>query len=97
MSNVKTLKKPKKDDKLVGPKLDYGFAVLIGEDGHVYVERSVGVLSVPVNREATLVEVRRYISEILSDLQAQAAAEYTIMRMAQIQHAQQATPVVIEE
>jgi len=35
----------------------------------------------PVEREITLLEVRRYASEIIADLQAQAAAEYTVARL----------------
>jgi hypothetical protein len=47
----------------------------------MFVERNPQVFSIPVDREATLVEVRRLCSEILMDLQAQAAAEYTVLRM----------------
>lgn len=67
------------------PKLKSGFAVLIGEDGSVYVERNPQVLSLPIEREATLIEVRRYCSEILMDIQAQSAAEYTAIRLSQAQ------------
>ena len=63
------------------PKVKTGFAVLITEDGNVFIERNVKALSVPVEREATLIEVRRSTSEILMDLQAQAAAEYTAIRL----------------
>jgi hypothetical protein len=70
------------------PKLRTGFAVLVGEDGSVYVERNVQALSLPLEREATLIEVRRYCSEILMDIQAQSAAEYTVIRLAQAQSAQ---------
>ena len=64
------------------PKLKFGFAVLITEDGGVYVERNPSIFSVPVEREASLIEVRRYTSEILMDLQAQSAAEYVTLKMA---------------
>ena len=67
------------DTKL--PVLKYGFAILIDEDGNVFIERSPSVFSIPVEREATLLEVRRYISEILMDLQAQAAAEHVAIRL----------------
>ena len=70
------------------PKLRTGFAVLVGEDGSVYVERNSQALSLPLEREATLIEVRRYCSEILMDIQAQSAAEYTVLRLAQAQSAQ---------
>lgn len=67
------------------PKLLTGFAVLVGLDGSVYVERNIQALSLPLEREATLIEVRRYCSEILMDIQAQSAAEYTVIRLAQAQ------------
>lgn len=63
------------------PKLIAGFAILIDELGNVYVERDVKALALPIEREATLIEIRRYLSEILMDLQAQAAAEYTAIRI----------------
>ena len=66
------------------PKIKYGFAVLIAEDGNVFIEKSPSVFTLPVEREATLIEVRRYTSEILMDLQAQAAAEYAAIRIASI-------------
>jgi hypothetical protein len=63
------------------PKIQTGFAVLIDVDGHVFVERDRNLFSMPVEREITLLEVRRYASEIIADLQAQAAAEYTVARL----------------
>ena len=66
------------------PKIKYGFAVLISEDGNVFIEKAPSVFTLPVEREATLIEVRRYTSEILMDLQAQAAAEYAAIRIASI-------------
>ena len=63
------------------PKIETGFAVLIDVDGHVFVERDKQLFSMPIEREITLLEVRRYASEILADLQAQAAAEYTVARL----------------
>jgi hypothetical protein len=64
------------------PKLKFGFAILVSEDGDVFIERTKDVLAIEVEREATLLEVRRYTSEILMDLQAQSAAEYVGLRMA---------------
>jgi hypothetical protein len=64
------------------PKLLTGFAVLIDHDGGVYVERNPQALNLALDREATLIEVRRYSSEILMDIQAQSAAEYTMLRLA---------------
>lgn len=63
------------------PKISFGFAILVDENSNVYIERDTQVFSIPVEREASLIEVRRYISEILMDLQAQAAAEYTAIRL----------------
>jgi hypothetical protein len=60
--------------------IDELFAVLIDVDGHVFVERDKQLFSMPIEREITLLEVRRYAAEILADLQAQAAAEYTVAR-----------------
>lgn len=65
-----------------GVKFKAGFAVLIGEDGAVFIEKDLAQFNVPVDRESTLLEIRRYTSEILMDLQAQAAAEYTSLRIA---------------
>lgn len=65
------------------PKVMTGFAVLVNENGNIFVERNPSVFSVPVDREATLIEVRRCVSEVLMDLQAQAAAEYTVIRLNQ--------------
>ena len=63
------------------PVLKYGFAILVAEDGNVFIEKNPSIFTIPVERESTLVEVRRYMSEILMDLQAQAAAEYTALRL----------------
>jgi hypothetical protein len=63
------------------PKIKTAFAVLIDVDGHVFVERNQELFTLPIEREITLLEVRRYASEILADLQAQAAAEYTVARL----------------
>ena len=73
------------------PKITFGFAVLIDEDGNVFVERTKDAFALPVERDATLLEVRRYASEILMDLQAQAAAEYSALRIQALQ-AQDAQP-----
>jgi hypothetical protein len=64
------------------PNIKYGFAVLVDETGNVFVEKDPAAFAIPVEREATLIEVRRYLSEILMDLQAQAAAEYSALRIA---------------
>jgi len=63
------------------PKIKFGYAVFVTDDGDVYVERDVAAFSIPVERQATLIEVRRYTSEILMDLQAQSAAEYVGLKL----------------
>ena len=77
------------------PKITFGFAVLVDEDGNVFVERNKEAFALPVGRDATLLEVRRYASEVLMDLQAQSAAEYVTLRLAGIGKAKtedEATP-----
>lgn len=66
-------------------KMKTGFAVLVNENGDMFVERNPEVFSLDLDREASLVEVRRFCSEIVSDLQAQAAAEYTVLRIKQLE------------
>lgn len=66
------------------PKITFGFAVLVDESGNVFVERTKQAFALSVERDATLLEVRRYASEILMDLQAQSAAEYVTLRLAGI-------------
>lgn len=66
------------------PKIIFGFAVLIDENGNVFVERNKQAFALSVERDATLLEIRRYASEILMDLQAQSAAEYVTLRLAGI-------------
>ena len=77
------------------PKINIGFAVLVDENGNVFVERNKQAFALSVDRDATLLEVRRYASEILMDLQAQSAAEYVTLRLAGIGKAKaedEATP-----
>lgn len=61
-----------------------GFGVLIGKDGNIFLEMNKDIFSVTVERDATLREVRRYMAEILSDIQAQSAAEYTLLKLASL-------------
>lgn len=63
------------------PKFVTGFAVLVGENGHMFVERNTQVFSVELEREASLLEIRRFCSDIVMDLQAQSAAEYVALRL----------------
>jgi hypothetical protein len=65
-----------------GPQINYGFVVLVDVEGNMYIERSAAALTnVSTKRDATLIEVRRYAQEIVFDLAAQAAAEYTAMKL----------------
>ena len=65
------------------PKIKAGFVVLFDQDGTMYIERNkAAIAGVEVERDATLIEVRRYAQEIIFDLAAQAAAEYTSLRLA---------------
>jgi hypothetical protein len=68
-----------------------GFAVFIGADGGVILERNPAILNIEVEHEANLAEVRRAVSEILMDLQAQTAAEYTVMKMLSFEQAKAAS------
>lgn len=63
------------------PELMFGFAVLINAAGDLFLERNPKVFNVGVQREASLLEVRRYASELLMDINAQAAAEYVAARL----------------
>jgi hypothetical protein len=63
------------------PAIKFGFAVLVDVEGNVFVERTKDAFALPIERDASLLEVRRYTSEILMDLQAQSAAEYVTLRL----------------
>jgi hypothetical protein len=65
------------------PKIKAAFVIAIGDDGTVFLERNTQATTIPVEREASMIEIRRYLSEILMDLQAQAAAEYTLTALSQ--------------
>jgi len=77
------------------PKITFGFAVLVDETGNVFVERTKEAFALSVERDASLLEVRRYASELLMDLQAQSAAEYVTLRLSGLNKAavaDEATP-----
>ena len=63
------------------PKITAGFGILIDDQGNMFIERDPQVFTIPVERQSTLVEVRRYCSEVLMDLNAQTAAEYTFLKL----------------
>ena len=74
------------------PKLKFGFAVVVSDTGDVFLERNTKVLNIPVEREASMLEIRRYISEILIDLQAQSAAEYVALKLSALAPKEEAKP-----
>jgi hypothetical protein len=74
------------------PKLKFGFAIVVSETGDVFLERNTQVLNIPVEREASMLEIRRYISEILIDLQAQSAAEYVALKLSALAPKEEAKP-----
>jgi len=63
------------------PKIVFGFAILVDDKGNLFLERTPRIFNAPVERESTLIEVRRYAADIVMDIQAQASAEYTTTRM----------------
>ena len=70
-----------------------GFAIFVDQEGRVSLERNPAALTIPLEKEASLIDVRRCVSEILMDIQAQTAAEYTIMQFAAYESAKgQNTP-----
>lgn len=72
------------------PNIVFGFAILVDDKGNMFLERDPKVFNLPVQRESTLVEVRRYAEDIVMDIQAQAAAEYTLARIKQDEQAKEA-------
>ena len=77
-------------EELTQPELTTAFVVAIDAENRVYLERNPEAIKLTVKREASLIEVRRYISEILMDLQAQAAGEYTVTALIAAQNANSA-------
>ena len=61
-----------------------GFVILVDESGSLFLETAPEAIAGPVKRAATLREVRRYISEVLLDINAQSAAEYTVAKLASL-------------
>jgi hypothetical protein len=80
MSKETTTPAPDKSEQDI-PNFKFGFVILIDEDGGVFVEKDATIFSIPVERAASLLEIRRYTSELLMDLQAQSAAEYVTLRL----------------
>ena len=78
-----TLTTNQEDTEAPKPKIVTGFGVLIDENGNMFVERSADVFSFPIERQVSFVEIRRHCSEIINDLNAQAAAEYTALKLLQ--------------
>ncbi|CAB4153331.1 hypothetical protein UFOVP621_107 [uncultured Caudovirales phage] len=84
MENEVETNAPEATELPEAPKIKAAFVIAIGEDGSVFLERNTQAITIPVEREASMIEIRRYLSEILMDLQAQAAAEYTLTALSQI-------------
>ena len=63
------------------PAITTAFSILMTKEGGIFIERNTSVFNFPVERESSLVEIRRACSDVLMDLQAQTAAEYTIVRL----------------
>lgn len=62
-------------------KLKTAFVIAVDPDGNVLLERDPKSLTLTIEREATLLEVRRYAADILADLAAQASADYVTNRL----------------
>ena len=62
-----------------------GFAIFVDEAGNLFLETNTEAFNVPVARPASLREVRRFASEVLMDINAQSAAEYTIVKLSSLQ------------
>jgi len=73
-------------------------AAVFGFDttGAPFLNLAKDSLSIETDREMNLIEIRRYMSEILMDLQAQTAAEYTIARLVNVANPQPAAEPVSE-
>ena len=64
------------------PKIIAAAAFGFDESGSPFLSLGLDATTLNPAREMTLIEVRRYVSEILMDLQAQTSAEYTVARIA---------------
>lgn len=64
------------------PVAPAAFVVGFTFDGMPFIDLNASALAFKTEREPTLAEVRRYLSEVLMDLSAQATAEYVAARMA---------------
>ena len=69
------------------PAITTAFGVIMTKDGGIFIERNTAIFNFPVERETSLVEVRRACSDVLMDLQAQTSAEYTIARLKAVEDA----------
>lgn len=79
------------------PKLRFAFVIAVDEQGNVFVERDIKALAIPVERAATLLEIRRYTQDVFSDLQAQASAEYVTSRLMAMGEQQAQAPAPEQE
>lgn len=69
---------PQVEVTMDGPKIQFGIAILVDDKGNMYLERNPRAFNLPVEREATMIEVRRYAADVVMDIQAQAAGEYSL-------------------
>lgn len=60
------------------PQAVAAFVIGFDADGNPFINVRKSALNFETRREPTLLEIRRYISEVLMDLQAQATSEYVI-------------------
>ena len=62
----------------ITPDIEFAFVVAVDSEGKMYLERKQEAVSLPVKREATMLEVRRCAQDLLEDLRAQGVAEYVV-------------------
>lgn len=65
-----------------------GFAIFVDDAGNLFLETNPEAFTVPVERASSLREVRRLAAEVLMDINAQSAAEYTIVKLSALQQAE---------
>lgn len=63
------------------PDVVAAFVIGFDQDGNPFINPKQEALTFETRREASMIEIRRYLSEILMDLQAQATSEYVAIRL----------------
>lgn len=69
------------EDNTAQPQIVAAFIVGFDADGNPFIDVSQETMKIETRRQPTMIEIRRYLSEILMDLQAQATSEYTAQRL----------------